>query len=124
MLKRFQTHLQDLQDHLPSARVVISTDTTGPGGPAVLEQVRETVPSADVHAYDWQDVRAEYPAVDQCPGPAQGWQWHAEGLLMAVKHAKLSAKFAKEARVWVIEDDVFFCGDLSSFISTYQNDSS
>jgi len=123
MLERFREHTEDLRRHLPSARLVISVDTSGPDGPAVLEEVRRHAPGAILHSYGWGDVVARYPALAALEF-ASAWSFHTEPLLLAVEHAGRVLGLAGGARVWALEDDVFFCGGLSAFVSAYEADPS
>lgn len=123
MLERFREHSEDLRRHLPSARLVISVDTSGPDGHAVLEQVRRHVPEAILHSYGWEEVVARYPALAKMKF-ASAWSFHTEPLLLAVDQARQAVGLSEGARVWAVEDDVFFCGGLSAFVSAYEADPS
>jgi len=122
MLARIAKYEKDLQNKAPLVQLVVSMDRTNVDR---IDDLRRTVgPNTLVHGFNWyDDVEPKYPVLASV-ADATGWNFHVEAISVAMQYVKQHAVIAKEAPVWVLEDDVFFCGSISDFISSYYADKS
>lgn len=126
MLDRMKIDYNDVIENMPSTRLVISFDASNMHtGEAIefLQQMRTEAPRALFHVYDWSTVVDIYPILKRLQW-ASGWNMHIEPLLNAVNYTRQHACIAQDANVWAIEDDVFFCGNMSTVLNSYRSDTS
>jgi len=118
MQKRMRAFQEDLKD-ISWARLLISMDTTN--APNVSDAVLQLGPDAVIHHWDDKRVRNTYSGIPS--GVHLGKEYHIEPLSLAVDYGEknFSTKFD---HIWMIEDDVMICGNLSTILQAYNKDSS
>lgn len=125
MLQRWTEWHEDLKENMPWARMLISMDTTRnqASGTNYTEKIRSKVPQAIIHEYNSNLVKSIYHAqVLQDKDPHEiGRVYHMEPMGMALDYAEkhFGEKFDY---IWMLEDDVMICGQLSAFLGKYKQD--
>lgn len=139
MVDRMAKWAEDLHQHPHVALMLMnSVDDTGLQDPwrSQIDKKVKDIPYTMFHQTDSARVRKEFPVwVDtkythkerwifgQVWKPT-GWDTHTEFILLAVEQARRSGRLHDDGYVWVIEDDVGVCGNMSEFIASYGNDTS
>ena len=117
-LQRMAKYAKDISEHLPSAAMLFSIDTHDFKNHTDL--VRQALPQANLHTYDWRAVQKSFRLM---PPEANAFEWHAEPVILAVEYWRNKSKSIPDY-VWVLEDDILMCGNLSTFIASHHNDTS
>jgi len=141
MLERMKAWADDLHQNMPSVLFAISIDTTG-GFQNTVSQIKTAMPDTLVHTYSWQDIVAAYPRISEIADGScikQGFRgikhnmfsaygFHTEAIVMATDFLRSSVPglaWNADTKVWVLEDDIFFCGSqptLTNFLGQYASD--
>lgn len=128
MRQRIQELARDVEENLPSAHMVVSVDDSH-----LTQKERWAVPlSAEhVHRFVWADVQRRFPQAAKASERhrqknattlADGKTFHVEPILLALDWARARVRLRPDAFVWVVEDDVFFCGSFSEIAGAYSRD--
>lgn len=137
IIDRMASWAKDLYHHPQlSMMLMTSVDDTHLNEPwrsQVDRRVKE-IPKTIFHQTDMAHVMKEYPVwketnfthrappIKGLVWRPSGWDTHIEFVLLAVQQARRSGQLHDDSYVWVIEDDIGVCGNMSEFIASYGDD--
>lgn len=134
IVHRVAKFAEDLHAH-PSVSLMLMTsqDDTGLVAPWTQEIDKKVkdIPNTMFHQIDRQHVVNEYPVWREMrkfnnrlakEWRPSGWDTHTEYILLAAEQVRRSGKLHDDGYVWVFEDDVGICGNMSEFIAGYSDD--
>lgn len=141
MLERIKTWAKDLNDHPKIAlNLMTSIDDSGLMDPwrQQIDKSVQDIPHTMFHRTNTGLVRDEYPiwyhTMHKHTEPwvfpfgyewhPSGWDTHMEFILQAVNQVRKTGQLHDDGYVWVFEDDVGICGNMSEFIAAHGNDTS
>eukprot|EP00747_Dinoflagellata_sp_TGD_P102378 gnl/TRDRNA2_/TRDRNA2_168647_c0_seq2.p1 gnl/TRDRNA2_/TRDRNA2_168647_c0~~gnl/TRDRNA2_/TRDRNA2_168647_c0_seq2.p1 ORF type:complete len:299 (+),score=30.48 gnl/TRDRNA2_/TRDRNA2_168647_c0_seq2:41-937(+) len=119
MLHRMASYAEDLAQNLPHARLMISLDTTRGNH---LKNVTDVLPATPIHTYDQVLLKSRYkiPQVHERQRPSVTQHYQTPSLVLAAKHAQQHLNEVFDY-VWLVEDDMVVCGDISRLMRFYHN---
>eukprot|EP00747_Dinoflagellata_sp_TGD_P102380 gnl/TRDRNA2_/TRDRNA2_168647_c0_seq4.p1 gnl/TRDRNA2_/TRDRNA2_168647_c0~~gnl/TRDRNA2_/TRDRNA2_168647_c0_seq4.p1 ORF type:complete len:313 (+),score=41.91 gnl/TRDRNA2_/TRDRNA2_168647_c0_seq4:41-979(+) len=133
MLHRMASYAEDLAQNLPHARLMISLDTTRGNH---VKDVTDILPEIPIHTYDDNVLNSMYSTIPQdaiYPSeyekmmlqkfhirPSVTKHFQTPSQVLAAKHAQQHLNEVFDY-VWLVEDDMVVCGDISRLMRFYHN---
>lgn len=140
MLTRWSAIQEDLEKNLPGSVLAVTVDLSDQGRARVgrkrIRRIANAVPRAPILSWKWKELEEKFPHLRfNDTGNGTGAQtvvrrglngifFHAEPFTAAFEDLERDhdVKLEDFAHVWLVQDDVAFCPDFSSFVRYHERD--